>query len=59
MRRILNNLVAMDLIAEQLLKARHKPNPATTALEKETQRFKYSIKKNCEKNTLLEFTAIA
>ena len=49
----------MDLIAEQLLRARHKPNPATTALEKEIERFKYLLKKNSEKNALKEFTAAA
>ena len=49
----------MDLIAEQLLRARHKPNPATTALEKETERFKTLVKKYPEKNTLIEFTATA
>lgn len=49
----------MDVIAEQLLRARRKPNPATTALEKDIERFKNSIKKYSEKNTLVEFTATA
>ena len=49
----------MDLIAEQLLRARHKPNPATTALEKETARFKTSVKKHSEESSLVEFTAVA
>ena len=49
----------MDIITEQLLRARNKPNPATIALEKETERFKQLVKKNFEKNTLDEFTAAA
>jgi len=49
----------MDVITEQLLRARKKPDPAAIALEKETKRFKCSVKKNYEKNTLVEFTAAA
>jgi len=46
------------LTTEQLLRVRRKPNPAITALEKEVERFRQSVKKNSDRNTLGDFTSI-
>jgi len=45
------------LTTEQLLRVRRKPNPAITALEKEIERFRQSLKNNLERNTLEDFTS--
>ena len=58
MRQIIKFFVARRMLTtEQLLRVRRKPNPAIIALEREVERFRHSVKKNSDRNTLGDFTA--